>query len=318
MNLVHARRCAGLSNLVYQEPTACRKLIPVTFGVPANEVRFTWFEGEKSSTQGFGLLAGTDLYVAFRGTERTEVVDWVTDARIKPYEARNSKSEFQRRFAGGHSGFVEAYLTVAKQVRDFVTDAFDASGEPLRVWITGHSLGGALAVLAAHDLDQEFDARFSDGRVRLGGVYTFGQPAVARFAFARRIGKRVTQALVRLIHGDDPVPHLPPNVELPKRAKVSDWVTGHAFIHVGEDYFFDAAGMLWAERRLDPHIGSYLELAKEALEVSFFGPIHLAIKAGRQILDHGMDRYELGLAEVQKRRAALALGTDVADEELPS
>lgn len=62
-------------------------------------------------------------------------------------------------------------------------NAADTSSEELEVLITGHSLGGALAVLCAYHLSRWFHWR--GGKKPKLLVYTFGQPRVGDMAFER-------------------------------------------------------------------------------------------------------------------------------------
>jgi triacylglycerol lipase len=89
---------------------------------------------------------------------------------------------------------------------------------PRPLWITGHSLGAALATLAASRLS-------GDGSVRLQGAYTFGSPRVGDGAFGTAIGVPI----YRFRNDSDIVPHLP---------------LGLLFRHVGQLQFIDGAGHL--------------------------------------------------------------------------
>lgn len=135
------------------------------------------------------LLAGdAAVAVAFRGTETDSLADWVSDARIRLV-----------RFAGGevHCGFREALGDV---LDDLGAELDRHPGKPL--WITGHSLGGALAVLLA--------ARaLADGRA-VGGLYTYGQPRVGDAEFAASWGPPLAGRYFRFVNGNDPVPRVPP------------------------------------------------------------------------------------------------------------
>ncbi len=62
------------------------------------------------------------------------------------------------------------------------------------VWLTGHSLGGALAVLTA--------ARYET----VQGIYTFGAPRVGNSPFSAQFPDQVH----RFVNNNDLVPHLPP------------------------------------------------------------------------------------------------------------
>src|SRR5262249_54451343 len=65
------------------------------------------------------------------------------------------------------------------------------------VWLTGHSLGAALATLAA--------ARWAAGH-RVQGLYTFGSPRVGNAAFAAT----VPGPCYRFVNNNDVVTRLPP------------------------------------------------------------------------------------------------------------
>jgi nuclear pore complex protein Nup85 len=53
-----------------------------------------------------------------------------------------------------HSGFLSAYRSVKDQVLSLVAalTAGASPGDPWVIWVTGHSLGGALATLCAYEL----------------------------------------------------------------------------------------------------------------------------------------------------------------------
>ena len=125
----------------------------------------------KKSAQ--GMLVEHQLYFAlvFRGTD--EGADWVDNISIGKKE--DSFGEF-------HGGFLDSvddiwgplwsrYEELRKESTDQVKTKTSQSQRPL--FITGHSLGGAMATVAAAKL-LEMDKPFIS-------VYTFGQPrAVAR------------------------------------------------------------------------------------------------------------------------------------------
>jgi predicted lipase len=71
-----------------------------------------------------------------------------------------------------------------------------------KIIVTGHSLGGSLAILAAADLAK------THGKIEQ--VYTFGQPRVGNAAFASHYQSLVSNTF-RLIDFADIVPHVPPS-----------------------------------------------------------------------------------------------------------
>ena len=67
---------------------------------------------------------------------------------------------------------------------------------------TGHSLGGALAVLLA--------ATLLESSVPVKGLYTFGAPRVGKSDFAARLNEELTDAAHwRIVNRNDLVPHVP-------------------------------------------------------------------------------------------------------------
>ncbi len=107
---------------------------------------------------------------------------------------------------------------------------YEPERKPLeRLYITGHSLGGALAVLAAAYLYRAHpDAQINKV---LGGVYTFGQPMVGDAAFAASCDRDFGPLLFRHIFHNDIVPHWPPR-------------TAGSFAHAGTEYASRASGWM--------------------------------------------------------------------------
>jgi pimeloyl-ACP methyl ester carboxylesterase len=89
-----------------------------------------------------------------------------------------------------HPGFAEAlqsvWQTLQKQLVNFGTKP---------IWLTGHSLGGAIATLLAYQLP-----------TRVAALYTFGSPCVGTTAFAQTFkNKGLQDKTFRYLHGDDAV-----------------------------------------------------------------------------------------------------------------
>ena len=127
------------------------------------------------------------LALAFRGTEMTSVKDIKTDC----------KARITNDGAGGkiHSGFKEAFELVDNEISAKLgEDKF--KDKPL--FITGHSLGGALATVAAKRLQSSQD---------IAGCYTFGSPRVADAEWISSI----KAPLYRIVNAFDGVTLLPPS-----------------------------------------------------------------------------------------------------------
>ena len=135
------------------------------------------------------------IVVSFRGTET--LLNWIYNLRIAKTDAQMSCTGCKV-----HSGFLDALNVVSKEMLDEVM-RLRAVHPDAKLYFTGHSLGAALANLAAYILQY-------DHGVDVAGVYTMGSPRVGNKAFAAYyITQSATHVTWRLTHYRDPVPHLP-------------------------------------------------------------------------------------------------------------
>ena len=128
-----------------------------------------------------------------------------------------------------HDGFRLAADAAQPQV-DRAIQLSRQSGNPL--FITGHSLGAALAALAA--------VRAANAERPPRAVYTFGMPRVGGLQFGASYGA-LARVTYRLVHGIDLVARVPPS--------------SSGFHHVGH-LLQCAAGAKFDETRLLPGVGS--------------------------------------------------------------
>jgi len=153
---------------------------------------------EKFDVQGTqAFLAQNEIYavLAFRGTEKNWQ-DVQSDIR-----AHRTKTE------GGriHAGFYGAYGLVSERIKQKMPEV-----EHLPLYITGHSLGGALATLATQDLEK---SGFKD---QIAACYTYGSPRVGNVFFDATI----KSPIYRMINFIDIVTFVP--------------LLAMGFIHVGD------------------------------------------------------------------------------------
>ncbi len=164
-----------------------------TSGVPL----FKHLTGFGYIAQGIGAYKGEAL-VALRGTDI--VPDWLTDATIGVSSGPTGTPV--------HMGFNTTYKSFAPEIQ-----AYFKSHRPTAIHCVGHSLGGALATLAADYLSANTGARVE--------LYTFGSPRTGGPAFARGVTERLTaERIHRVYHPADPVPMVPlwPFAHVPKGA----------------------------------------------------------------------------------------------------
>jgi triacylglycerol lipase len=168
---------------------------------------------DKDGTQAFLLKDGYDYILSFRGTEVSEIQDILSDLDFDlvtgPLEGLV------------HEGFNTALSKIWESVKEALVEY-----EAEYLWITGHSLGGALATLAAAYIIQQ-------GTVSIKGVYTFGSPHVGNAKFSNSYGATgLTDLTFRIVNNNDVVPMLlgtPP-------------VEEYEFTHVGRFHYIPELG----------------------------------------------------------------------------
>ncbi len=159
------------------------------------------------NTQAYVGGNDTDLVVAFRGTEAPTSIeglkDWLlTDAlNLLMLPEGRMGTDFaaagvQARF---HKGFMDALVDIWDPVYHAVVAETERLDRPL--WITGHSLGGSLALLAAWLFRRKF--------ISVHQIYTFGGPMIGNAAATAAFDKTFANRLFRYVNPLDPIPRLP-------------------------------------------------------------------------------------------------------------
>eukprot|EP01061_Rhynchopus_euleeides_P045855 TRINITY_DN844_c0_g1_i1.p1 TRINITY_DN844_c0_g1~~TRINITY_DN844_c0_g1_i1.p1 ORF type:complete len:627 (+),score=179.82 TRINITY_DN844_c0_g1_i1:51-1931(+) len=193
------------------------------------------------------------LFIIFKGTCPFNINEWMSDLDIDRVNTYLPALKYGVHVDGElHGGFSKALTTpsdrqsdsespmdiILLEVADIIhqyreslpggPDRFNAA-EHLRVWITGHSLGAALAtvftsfVVAATQINNAEDRKNAGSLPELGaglcGVYTFGNPKVGNRRFAAHVN-RLLQTLripfYRVRNGNDIVGAVPPGTGLIK------------------------------------------------------------------------------------------------------
>ncbi|XP_027151094.1 lipase-like isoform X2 [Coffea eugenioides] len=139
------------------------------------------------------------IVIAFRGTQGTSIQNWVTDLYWKQLDINYPGMDN----AMVHHGFYAAYhnTTLRPGILSAVERAKELYGD-IKIMLTGHSMGGAMAAFCALDLTVNI------GEKDVQAV-TFGQPRIGNAAFASYYSKFVPNT-IRVTHEHDIVPHLPP------------------------------------------------------------------------------------------------------------
>lgn len=172
---------------------------------------------------------GRVVFVCYRGTEPATLGNWLGNADLDPEQTTLPLADGDAT-VGIHAGFhrnvratwweVMEELTVALQGGS-IADHQARVAHPLEaLYVTGHSLGGAMALLFALRVSAEGAHRAIADRLR--AVYTFGQPMALAPPLPPGI-EGVGRKVFRHVMPQDPVPALPP----------ARW---GPFVHVGHEY----------------------------------------------------------------------------------
>ncbi|BCG59751.1 lipase [Paenibacillus sp. URB8-2] len=150
---------------------------------------------------GFIIESPQEIIIAFRGTSSTS--DWISDII-----ASQKRFKYIKQDCLTHRGFTDIYSSA----RDELFSALTGLSPAKTLYITGHSLGAALATLCAIDIAAN-TAHHSPI------LFTFGSPRVGDPAFSKAFTEYVKNSW-RTANLYDVVTYTPPTVyKLPKREK---------------------------------------------------------------------------------------------------
>eukprot|EP00903_Cladosiphon_okamuranus_P009618 g9154.t1 len=299
--------------------------------------RFQWFEAddEVANASTFDAIHDTEAFVAandeaimavFRGSKGGR--DWLTNLSILP---RDIPQEWKLETEDGdlHRGFDDGVNTVwnpgpghPEGMLSVIKRFYNEEGKSRKLFIAGHSLGGALATIAAARL------AFVDSHIHISAVYTIGSPRVFDtevadiFDATVNHGTKMKDKCFRSRNNNDIVTRVPP---LPYK-------------HVGKEIYFDRFGTISTTNLMDrllgrfsallrfsfldginDHSGSeYLRLAKQALINS---RVSLLEKTKSVVVDAVQKVIPVNQEEVKEQEQGIkaaeeaALQASIADEE---
>ncbi len=168
------------------------------------------------NTDIFGLMgrntASRTAFLSFRGT--SDVAEWVADIDAVPDDYRAISG-----FGQVHAGFQDVYELVRANITANLATAAAGCDQIL---ITGHSLGAALAVLAAPDVARNMPPNTIEPR-----LITFAGPRVGVSDFVAKFNALI-ESCYRVVNFLDVVPFLPPA----------------PYVHVGAQISVDSGGQV--------------------------------------------------------------------------
>ena len=210
------------------------------------------FNNPETDTQAF--LVSNDEYavLAFRGTEVTKLMDIETDVKASRASLFEGKA---------HSGFAKAYKSIEIQVLKGVMELGD-----MPLYITGHSLGAALATVATQYLER--DPKLRD---KIAACYTFGSPRVGNKEYDREF----KSAIYRVVNTTDIVTVVP--------------LLAMGYVHIGDVRF------------LEPDMGD-IRRGIPILQRIFFFIMTIFRLFGPLVGDHAIAKYRKKLEAIAQDR----------------
>ncbi|PIN10582.1 putative lipase [Handroanthus impetiginosus] len=223
-NKYFASLSAMASKIAYENEDFIQHTVEKAWKMDYLEVYDFWDERRQgNTTQAFMFrdknVDPDTIVVAFRGTEPFNGNDWSTDVDISWYKLQGIKGRV-------HSGFMSAlglkldgtwprsthpgehqpaYNTIIEQLKCH----FKNVNHQTKFIVTGHSLGGALAILFPAVLVLHNETEVLE---RLEAVYTFGQPKVGDEKFGKFMKGQFEHygiSYYRFVYNHDIVPRLP-------------------------------------------------------------------------------------------------------------
>jgi len=196
----NAQFLALASDLAYMPSAEAAEAFRTQLGLEARLISV-------DNTQVYIATNDDHIVVAFRGTESPATMDGLKDVLLT--DAANlliqPQGDLGTDFAAAgvaarwHEGFMRALASIWDPLLEAVQAERQKNDRP--IWITGHSLGGALALLAAW--------RFKRKVIPIHQIYTFGAPMVGNAETAAAIDQELPDRLFRYVNDQDPVPQLP-------------------------------------------------------------------------------------------------------------
>ena len=238
---------------------------------------FIYLDMMITNTQAFLFRKGDNLILVFKGTQ--QLADWKTNIKIRLRQFTLLADQTVMPPRGRvHRGFLDGWQSVEKQVVYYLRRWWTPE---TKLWVTGHSLGGALAAIATISLETQ--------GFQVSGLYTFGQPRVADWRMVNAMNRCLGDRLFRYVNNNDIVPLIPP--------QIIPWVPTRVYGHMGQFRYFNESGGLrrqsvWGQRWPD----------------RLWGLMRALITTGSPdaIDDHKMEFYVANLQKALDREEELA------------
>ena len=202
------------SKLAYQSQQT------ITSTIKSQGLKTIFINNNPTDTQLFIAYDKDNIFISFRGTK--DFGDWIINAGISFTRITHGRV---------HAGFNRALDSVWDQIIQILV-AIQTTGQS--IWITGHSLGGALAVLTAERLTYFVDPI---RQWKLNGLYTFGQPRVGDIDFVTALELKIKDRYFRLVNDNDIVTRIPDRFNKYQQSGILKFFDSRGVLHDDMSYW---------------------------------------------------------------------------------
>jgi predicted lipase len=247
---------ASMAQLVYErfeDGGKARELLQIKLKAGGFEL-IAEFNAPETDTQAFLVSNGEYAVLAFRGTEVTKKTDITTDIKATKVSIIEGRV---------HRGFLEGYNSIKDDILEALKKVLG-----LPIYITGHSLGAALATVATNYLENEI-IKGVPIRDQIAACYTFGSPRVGN----KQYDSDFKSPIYRMVNTTDIVTVVP--------------LLAMGYIHIGDVRF------------LGPSMGNIRRGIPILQRIYFF--LMAAFRLfGPLVGDHAIDLYRKKLEAIAK------------------
>jgi hypothetical protein len=165
MDLTTAQLCSALAELAYKDNIAdtTEKFNKLGF----QHIQFF----DHAASQAYAVHNEKEIYIIYRGTEMTELKDSLRNGMFWPTDGQKQGNV--------HAGFAAATDQIWPDIQKHIRHEILLYSMQNNVTFTGHSLGGAMAIISAARSDY------------ISQVYTFGSPRTGNAEYCKNIKSRV-------------------------------------------------------------------------------------------------------------------------------
>ncbi|CAM9437078.1 unnamed protein product [Choristocarpus tenellus] len=249
-----------LCRVAYKDPEIAKVELCSKLGY----TKFFWFNSDHNNHHGYVVAQTSHVAVVFRGTDSK--ANWATNLDV--LLTRTKHGHLHRGFHYALDSMWSGGKSTKKGLRRIIK-SLQANHPTRPLFVCGHSLGAALASVAAARLELDVD------EVSVTSVYTIGSPRVFARDYAAVYDKALKSKTFRAVNNNDLVARFP-----------------HGLKHVGIEVYIGSSGTIRPRRCYDRIVGRWDSL------------VHGRLDDGRY--DHQSVRYEeafLAAIETEKAKA---------------